>query len=93
MVFGIDPDFQGKGVEGIIFKYMEETVQKEGHYKDLVITWIGDFNPKMISIVNGLGANKYREMATYRYLFDRNAEFKRKPLANVGRQSENSENA
>ncbi len=93
MVFGIDPDFQGKGVEGMIFQYMADTIQKEGHYKDLVITWIGDFNPKMISIVKGLGASKYREMATFRYLFDRNAEFKRKPLANVSRQSENSENA
>lgn len=83
MVFGIDPDFQGKGVEGMIFQYMAQTTQAEGHYKDLVITWIGDFNPKMIAIVEGLGAHKFREMATYRYLFDRTAEFKRKPLTNM----------
>jgi GNAT superfamily N-acetyltransferase len=88
MVFGIDPDFQGRGVEGIIFQYMADTTQKEGHYKDLVITWIGDFNPKMISIVKGLGAQKFREMATYRYLFDRTAEFKRKPMANLGKTNE-----
>ncbi len=81
MVFGIDPEFQGRGVEGIIFKFMEDTTVKEGKYKDLIITWIGDFNPKMIAIVKNLGANKIREMATYRYLFDRNAEFKRKPIA------------
>lgn len=83
MVFGIDPDFQGRGVEGIIFKYMEDTTHKEGHYKDLVITWIGDFNPKMISIVEHLGATQLRTMATFRYLFDRNAEFKRKPVVNL----------
>jgi GNAT superfamily N-acetyltransferase len=88
MVFGIDPDYQGKGVEGMIFQFMADTTQAEGHYKDLVITWIGDFNPKMIAIVKGLGAREFREMATYRYLFDRNAEFKRKPFTNLGKQEE-----
>lgn len=83
MVFGIAPEFQGRGVEGILFKYMEDTTVARGDYKDLIITWIGDFNPKMIAIVKNLGAHKIREMATYRYLFDRNAEFKRKPIANV----------
>jgi hypothetical protein len=77
----------------MIFQYMADTIQKEGHYKDLVITWIGDFNPKMISIVKGLGANKYREMATYRYLFDRKAAFKRKPLTNLGLNTDTEENA
>ena len=81
MVFGIDPEFQGRGVEGIIFKFMEDTTVQEGRYKDLIITWIGDFNPKMIAIVKNLGAKQIREMATYRYLFDRDAEFKRKPIA------------
>ncbi len=83
MVFGIAPEFQGKGVEGILFKYMEDTTVARGDYKDLIITWIGDFNPKMIAIVEGLGAHKIREMATYRYLFNRNAEFKRKPITNI----------
>ncbi len=83
MVFGVDPKFQGKGVEGMLFKYMESIVHRDYHYKDLVITWIGDFNPKMIAIVENLGATKLREMATYRYLFDREAEFKRKPIANI----------
>lgn len=83
MVFGIDPEYQGKGVEGMIFKYMESIVHRDYRYKDLVITWIGDFNPKMISIVKSLGTKKLREMATFRYLFDRNEEFKRKPIANI----------
>lgn len=80
MVFGIDPDFQGRGVEGIIFKYIETDIVPKGVYKDLIITWIGDFNPKMITIIEGLGAKQIRSLATYRYLFDRNEEFKRKPI-------------
>src|SRR5690606_31339281 len=80
MVFGVDPDFQGKGVEGMIFKEMERLIHDTRKYDDLVITWIGDFNPKMISIVESLGTHKIRTMATFRYLFDRNIEFKRKPI-------------
>lgn len=83
MVFGIAPEFQARGVEGIIFKYCVDTYVKRGDYKDLVITWIGDFNPKMIAIVKNLGGEKMRKMTTYRYLFDRTAEFKRKPIANI----------
>ena len=83
MVFGIDPDFQGKGVEGMIFKEVERLVHDTRKYDDLVITWIGDFNPKMIAIVESLGTHKIRTMATYRYLFDRTIPFKRKPIVNV----------
>lgn len=83
LVFGIASDFQGQGVESLIFKHMADTVQAKGHYKDLVITWIGDFNPKMIKIVEDLGAKKMREMACMRYLFDRNAPFERKEITNT----------
>jgi hypothetical protein len=47
------------------------------HYKKLIITWIGDFNPKMIKIVQNLGTTKYMVLKTYRKLFDENAEFER----------------
>lgn len=80
VAFGIDPDFQKKGVEGLIFKKLAETIQPTMKYDDMIITWIGDFNPKMIAIIEGLGATKFREMATYRYLFDRNAPFERAPI-------------
>ena len=90
MVFGIDPDYQGKGVEGLIFKEMERLIYDTRKYDDLVITWIGDFNPKMIAIVETLGTRKMRTMATYRYLFDRNAPFKRKPIVTARSVEENN---
>lgn len=77
LAFGIDPDFQGKGLEGAIFDECKKTVEKNGSYKDVVITWIGDFNPKMIHVIENLGAKKLRTLATYRYLMDRDAEFTR----------------
>jgi hypothetical protein len=43
--------------------------------------WIGDFNPKMINIAENLGhVSRTRNLATYRYIFDRTKEFKRHPM-------------
>ena len=46
-------------------------------YKKLIITWIGDFNPKMIKIVNNLGTKKYMTLRTYRKLFNEKGIFER----------------
>lgn len=80
IAFGIDPDFQGKGIEGAIFFELGKRIQPKMKYKDLIITWIGDFNPKMIHVIESLGAKVIRKMATYRKLFDENAVFERCPI-------------
>lgn len=81
VAFGIDPDHQGKGLEGAIFKEYEKNVRKNpDRYKNLIITWIGDFNPKMIAIIKNLGATELRRLATYRKLFDETATFERSPI-------------
>ncbi len=85
VAFGIDPDHQGKGLEGAIFQEMERVLRnaKKRRYDNIIITWIGDFNPKMIRIIEGLGGKPLRIMATYRKLFDENAEFERSPIIGV----------
>jgi GNAT superfamily N-acetyltransferase len=90
VAFGIDPDYQGKGLEGLIFKHMENTIQRKKLYDGIIITWIGDFNPKMITIIKALGASKIRQMATYRKLFDPNALFERSPIIQVERPKANT---
>lgn len=80
VAFGIDPDYQGKGVEGFIFKHMEDTIRLKKLYEGIIITWIGDFNPRMIRIIEALGGKKIRQMATYRKIFDPNVEFNRSPI-------------
>ena len=80
LAFGIDPDFQGKGLEGAIFDECKKIVNRKNKYEDVVITWIGDFNPKMLHVIENLGAKKLRTLATYRYLFDRNAPFERSKI-------------
>ncbi|MBK9276452.1 MAG: hypothetical protein IPM49_18200 [Flavobacteriales bacterium] len=57
-----------------------EKIVEQGLYRDTVLTWIGDFNPRMIKVCENLDAVNYRTMATYRYLFDRSRPFERHPL-------------
>jgi GNAT superfamily N-acetyltransferase len=80
IAFGIDPEHQGKGLEGAMFNEMGKVIQPTMKYDDIIVTWIGDFNPKMISILEGIGTKKIRTMATYRKLFDENAVFERAPI-------------
>ena len=80
LVFGIAPEHQGKGVDSFMIIEGANLIQKEKLYEDFEMQWIGDFNPKMVSIAENLGTYKSRVLKTYRYLFDRNAEFVRHPI-------------
>lgn len=80
IVFGVVPEFQGKGIDSFIVGEAYKTVLKN-HYDEYEMQWIGDFNPKMLNVAQGLG-NVYqsRKLTTYRYLFDRTKEFRRHPI-------------
>ena len=80
IVFGVAKEYQGKGFEGVLIVYAEKHIVEKKLYRDTVLTWIGDFNPKMIRVCQNLGAENYRTLATYRYLFDRNKPFERHPV-------------
>lgn len=80
IVFGVAKPWQGKGLEGALIVFAEKTIVEKKLYRDTVLTWIGDFNPRMIKVCQNLDAVNYRTLATYRYLFDRNAPFERHPV-------------
>lgn len=81
MIFGVIPEFQGKGIEaGMIRRFEQVAIDMTKQYKSLEIAWIGDFNPVMMRIVESyVRANKFKMHTTYRYLFDSEKEFKRAP--------------
>ncbi len=89
IVFGVVKEWQGKGVEGAMIAFMGEWLQRTGRYRETVLTWIGDFNPKMLRVCENLGATNYRTLATYRYLFDRSKPFERLPI--IGGKAEKKE--
>ncbi len=80
IVFGVVKEWQGKGVEGVMIVHLSKWLMETGRYDDTVLTWIGDFNPKMLRVCESLGATNYRTLATFRYLFDRSKPFERLPL-------------
>ncbi|WP_293016658.1 hypothetical protein [Mongoliibacter sp.] len=79
LVFGVVPEFQGKGVESaMIMSYNEQFAIKESFpYKTIEMNWIGDFNPKMMRVCEQLNATIYKTHHTYRFLFDRTRPFER----------------
>lgn len=80
VVFGIVPEFQGTGADAYIIIEAAKVIQPEAKYDYYEMQWIGDFNPKMINIAEKLTTYRSRRLVTYRYLFDRNKEFKRHPV-------------
>lgn len=81
IVFGLIPEFQGKGVDSYIIVESAKVIQPHTAYTEYEMQWIGDFNPKMLNIAEQLGETFHsRELVTYRYLFNRSAEFKRHPI-------------
>lgn len=80
IVFGVDRAYHGKGLEGAMIKWAEENIVTLNRYDNTTLTWIGDFNPKMIHIAENLGAERSRTYITYRKLFDPNRTFERAPI-------------
>ena len=88
IIFGIAPEFHGKGVESAImaeyWKYLDRT---DIPYKTLELAWIGDFNPVMNRMIETyVCATRHKVHTTYRYLFDREKEFRRCPRLGVRRR-------
>jgi ribosomal protein L13 len=80
VVFGIVPDWQGKGIDSYIIVESAKVIQKNLQYEEYEMQWIGDFNPKMIALAENLTPTRSRELATYRYNFDREKPFTRHPM-------------
>lgn len=77
VVAGVHPAYQNSGIESAIFKQLYHVFRKKSHYKELELSWVGDFNPKMISIYEAIGAERKKTHITYRYLVDADAPFTR----------------
>lgn len=79
LVFGVSKEYQGKGVESAMIKFAEQHIAPLNRYHETILTWIGDFNPKMLKVVDNLEAKKYRTLITYRKYFDPSIPFERCP--------------
>lgn len=91
LVFGIIPEFQGRGADSYIIvegcKVVQGLTITDGRYEigtpiyeDYEMQWIGEFNPKMVNVAEAIAGNRSRILTTYRYNFDRTKEFKPHPI-------------
>jgi len=87
VLMGVIPEFQGRGVEAAIILHLREVFKRKTHYYEIEFSWVGDFNPKMKNIFLSVGSVPAKQYKTYRYLFDRNKEFKRYPLPEKATES------
>jgi GNAT superfamily N-acetyltransferase len=75
VVGGVHPSYQNSGIESSIFLHVYRVLQKKRWYRELELSWVGDFNPKMIAIYEALGATRAKTHYTYRYMINKNLPF------------------
>lgn len=80
LVMGVVPRFQKSGVESAIFYQVRQVLLQKSWYNEMELGWVGDFNPKMISIFEAVGGEHVKTHLTMRYLFDRLKPFKRSSI-------------
>jgi GNAT superfamily N-acetyltransferase len=75
IVGGVHPSHQNSGVESAIFLQLYGEFKKKPWFRELELSWVGDYNPKMIAIYEALGAKRAKKHITYRYIINKNLTF------------------
>ena len=79
-IMGVKPQFQRMGVESGIFWHLDKVMRNHPEYKELELSWVGDFNPKMRRIHTAVGSEFSKRHYTYRMVFDANKRVKRSSI-------------
>ncbi len=77
-IMGIAEKYQKSGIESAIFWQLENKVMPhKRQYKEIELSWAGDFNPKIVSLYKSTGATHSKTHYQMRCLFDQNKPFVR----------------
>jgi hypothetical protein len=77
VVGGVLFSHQNTGVEAAIFYHLYHVFEKKRWLRELELSWIGDYNPKMMATYEALGAKRVKIHITYRYLINDKLQFLR----------------
>lgn len=66
IVMGTKSAYQKHGLESVLFIKLKEYVLPKNQYKELELSWVGDFNEKMIAIHQATGATFGKRHLTMR---------------------------
>jgi hypothetical protein len=75
VVGGVHPTHQNSGVESAIFLQIYNVFSKKPWFQELELSWVGDYNPRMIAIYEALDAKKAKTHITYRYMINSKLPF------------------
>ncbi len=70
IIFGVVPEFHNLGIEVALIMKFREALLRGGQFTQNELAWIGDFNPKMLSMFESMGAQPIKRHITYRYTFN-----------------------
>lgn len=80
LLMGVIPKYQNHGIESAFILHVRKVFERKPHYTEVEFSWVADFNPKMRKIFISVGSVPVKNYKIYRYLFDRQKEFKRYPI-------------
>ncbi|MFA6945649.1 MAG: GNAT family N-acetyltransferase [Pedobacter sp.] len=70
VVMGTKKAYQKHGLESALFIKLKEYVIPKNQYEELELSWVGDFNDKMLSIHEATGATFGKKHVTLRKIFN-----------------------
>jgi len=77
VVGGVHYAYQNSGVESAIFFKLYQVFKQKKWLKEMELSWVADYNPKMIAIYEALGAKRAKTHITYRYMINDKLPFSR----------------
>jgi hypothetical protein len=69
IVFGVVPSHHNLGIEVAMIIKFREALLRGGRFTENELAWVGDFNPKMLSMFESMGAKPVKKHITYRFHF------------------------
>jgi hypothetical protein len=74
---GIHPDYQNSGIVLALFFQLVKALREKPLQKEIELSWVADYNPKMLGIYDKIGAKKMKTHITYMCQFDESLPFER----------------
>ncbi|MCX6333998.1 MAG: GNAT family N-acetyltransferase [Bacteroidia bacterium] len=77
VVGGVMHSHQNQGIEAAIFYHLYEVFKHKPWYKEVELSWVGDYNVRMMASNEALGGIRMKTHCTYRYLINDKLSFMR----------------
>ena len=69
VIMGTKEKYRNQGLESCLFMKLQEYTRPLVHYQELELSWVGDFNNKMLALHEAIGGVFAKKHTTYVYKF------------------------